>query len=553
MANKRFILDQTQIKKLLTVFKLKIPDFQRNFVWKKEKKEALLESLFRGFPIGALTLYEDEQSYYIIDGLQRINTLNQYLSRPNEVIRFKKYYEKIQEEIEAFLQRKGLEASQKPLRRCIEKWYRGLNGLYEYEKISVLYNALKSETLELAAAFADLQPVEELLGILKSRIEIVNDDIALIIYRGDKNDLPDLFKNINTGSVALSQYEILQSVWNDYLLDKQGLEETYEAYNKELQLINADYEVNVAREQGSFDIFKNLLGLNHLICSQEQANIIFKETTLKTLPVPREFADGTKKYYENDGIAFELYSTVLCGAPNKIVKGIDLVYSEHQKEEINTFVGRLNRIICEAVATVIREVYRSGYELMDSKYHSLYVLAGIIFARYDIDAEALSIRETPLSSAVFHESLNLKMHMENQWFTGDNRQVSFFNIKIRELLDLKKETSDYLSVEKDDSQEGVLKLMVNGRLVEAYTVREFYRRLFNYLLEHNLSFESQVPFATGRKRYLINTTARHITNTPFVSPLKIGKYYIETNKSKSGAVRDVYRFLEAAGVAVEYV
>ena len=79
-----------QLKKLLTIFKLNIPDYQRNFVWKREKKRKLLDSLFRGFPIGAITLYEDEgaQAYYIIDGLQRINTLSQYLSRPNEIIPF---------------------------------------------------------------------------------------------------------------------------------------------------------------------------------------------------------------------------------------------------------------------------------------------------------------------------------------------------------------------------------------------------------------------------------------------------------------------------------
>ena len=80
MESKVFALDQTTIKKLLTIFKLIIPDFQRNFVWKKSKKEQLLSSLFRGFPIGAITLYKDKNGYYIIDGLQRINTLKQYLS-----------------------------------------------------------------------------------------------------------------------------------------------------------------------------------------------------------------------------------------------------------------------------------------------------------------------------------------------------------------------------------------------------------------------------------------------------------------------------------------
>ena len=68
MENKEFVLDQVTIKKLLTIYKLVIPDFQRSFVWKKQKKQQLLESLFRGFPIGAITLYEDGGAYYIIDG-----------------------------------------------------------------------------------------------------------------------------------------------------------------------------------------------------------------------------------------------------------------------------------------------------------------------------------------------------------------------------------------------------------------------------------------------------------------------------------------------------
>ncbi len=40
---KEFILDQTTIKKLLTAYKLTIPDFQRSFVWKKNKKYQLVD------------------------------------------------------------------------------------------------------------------------------------------------------------------------------------------------------------------------------------------------------------------------------------------------------------------------------------------------------------------------------------------------------------------------------------------------------------------------------------------------------------------------------
>ena len=102
MENKEFILDQTTIKKLLIMYKLRIPDFQRSFVWKKAKKYQLLQSLFRGFPIGAITLYEDNGEYYIIDGLQRINTLQQYLSSPGKIIGFSEFFKKVEEEIRFF-------------------------------------------------------------------------------------------------------------------------------------------------------------------------------------------------------------------------------------------------------------------------------------------------------------------------------------------------------------------------------------------------------------------------------------------------------------------
>ena len=139
---KEFILDQTTIKKLLTAYKLTIPDFQRSFVWKKNKKYQLISSLFKGFPIGALTLYEDKGQYYIIDGLQRINTLQQYLSSPSKIVGFKEYYSKISEEINKFLEINDLLIKESQLKTCIKKWYEGLDGLYEYEKMTVFYLSL---------------------------------------------------------------------------------------------------------------------------------------------------------------------------------------------------------------------------------------------------------------------------------------------------------------------------------------------------------------------------------------------------------------------------
>lgn len=98
-----------------------------------------------------------------------------------------------------------------------------------------------------------------------------------------------------------------------------------------------------------------------------------------------------------------------------------------------------------------------------------------------------------------------------------------------------------------------LELCVNGEIIEAYTVKDFYNKIFSYLIKHNIQFETMIPYATGRKRYLINYENEHIYGNPFVSPIMIENYYIETHKSKSGAIRDIYKFLKDVHVSVEYI
>jgi uncharacterized protein with ParB-like and HNH nuclease domain len=39
---------------------IKIPQFQRNFVWSKAKVAKLLDSIVKGYPIGTFILLEDE-------------------------------------------------------------------------------------------------------------------------------------------------------------------------------------------------------------------------------------------------------------------------------------------------------------------------------------------------------------------------------------------------------------------------------------------------------------------------------------------------------------
>ena len=434
---KEFVLDQTTIKKLLTAYKLTIPDFQRSFVWKNNKKYQLISSLFKGFPIGALTLYEDEGQYYIIDGLQRINTLQQYLSSPSKIVGFKEYYSKISDDIKSFMANNDLNIRESKLKNCIKEWYEGLNELYEYEKITILYNKIK-EKEDIFKYMSDLDLVAKLLEILQMNIRIMHDDIVLIIYKGDKEDLPELFKNINTGSVALSQYEILQSVWINYYLNETILVNEYDAFLRELELIKEDYEIGAVKDKGQFDIFKNLIGLNNIICCIKDSDRVFNYSAYKKRAQYVEYKDNNKKYYDNDTIAFELYSSIISLSSNRIVKAVDMLYSEnHTKDKISKFVKKLNEIIVETINWLISYLGDRNINLIESKYHSLYIITGLVMSRYDIDAENIKITSIEKIAEIENECLDIDRHIKENWFLDENRQVGFFVKKLSELNNMK--------------------------------------------------------------------------------------------------------------------
>ncbi len=48
---------------------IKIPQFQRDFVWTKEKSALLLDSMLKGFPIGTFILWKTRESLRTVRNL----------------------------------------------------------------------------------------------------------------------------------------------------------------------------------------------------------------------------------------------------------------------------------------------------------------------------------------------------------------------------------------------------------------------------------------------------------------------------------------------------
>ncbi len=68
------------------------PDFQRKFVWKKKQRSGLIESLLLGIPLPSFYFNEDnEGKLQVVDGVQRLNTIFNFMSYQNERLRFMTY------------------------------------------------------------------------------------------------------------------------------------------------------------------------------------------------------------------------------------------------------------------------------------------------------------------------------------------------------------------------------------------------------------------------------------------------------------------------------
>ena len=61
------------IKNFLDTGAVKVPRYQRNFVWDRPRASKLIESLLLGLPVPQVFLYEEARnSFQIIDGQQRL-------------------------------------------------------------------------------------------------------------------------------------------------------------------------------------------------------------------------------------------------------------------------------------------------------------------------------------------------------------------------------------------------------------------------------------------------------------------------------------------------
>lgn len=143
------------------------PDYQRQFRWDDERQSLLVESLYLGIPIPSLFMATNSDgAWEVIDGVQRLSTVVNFVSTPDNPVRIKI-------------------GKETPLSLT------GLNKLTEFEGKS--FNNL---SISLQLEFL-LKPIK----------------VITLSDKSDKLVRFDLFERLNTGGVKLTDQEIRNCIF----------------------------------------------------------------------------------------------------------------------------------------------------------------------------------------------------------------------------------------------------------------------------------------------------------------------------------------------------
>lgn len=265
--------------------KILIPKFQRTLVWRRHQQKAFIDSVKKGFPVGAILLYKSTTDgsgntiYNLIDGLQRSTALNQYIKAPTQFFDDSNISDSLIETIDKLINNPARLTSIEELIKEIIHWIVDLKGFEESDgfssfKLSQYLN--KTLSLEL-----DITKIEELndefvpiLKEIKDEANIFQFKIPILIYTGSQSNLPVIFERLNSKGTQLSKYQIYAATWTPYenfkILNRKIIEGIKNKYDL---LLEEGYEVENYDSSPKFfttefTTFEYLFGFGKFLCNK---------------------------------------------------------------------------------------------------------------------------------------------------------------------------------------------------------------------------------------------------------------------------------------------
>ena len=256
--------------------RIAVPMFQRGKRWNKKQQEVFIDSLIKGYPVGTMLFYETFedgcQTYILVDGLQRGNSIKKYMNNPTEFFYNSSIPDDFCSRIMELVSDEPSDENYIKVRTILTdfiKESKGFKNLQYYEPAHTI-----AETFS-----ADFSSIGELIKVIGSFFKDKQDlfeklamtVIPVIVYHGQEENLPEIFDRINSQGHPLDQYEVYAAAWpvsKRFHINNKDIVEAaikkYDAFIEDGYLIHG-YDREKMRTSKQVNAFEYLFGLSKYI------------------------------------------------------------------------------------------------------------------------------------------------------------------------------------------------------------------------------------------------------------------------------------------------
>lgn len=333
-----------------------LPRYQRSYVWSVSKRQELVDSLLRGFPIGTLIVrklptkaqlglaaggFVEADSFEILDGLQRATTLILHQLHPFGLVGSTFVAECLEasnltaRQISESLEVEGVKADVSPdlILTALSNWLKScardqefregnfdtsatyLVSAFEEDKFDtslmldfVAESISATEKPAIIQSFLDAgfsRGLTAFRNTVKNRLDISNVQIPVLVWEGPSEGAALIFERVNQGGVKLNRYQVLAASWSNSLTDISS-GEVHDAARK--ALMPATGSVVVQKQPASdtnLDLYEALIGLSEILASKFPH--LFQKAKFSKRATARSVLEQSKSVY----YAFNILALVL--------------------------------------------------------------------------------------------------------------------------------------------------------------------------------------------------------------------------------------------------
>ena len=201
-----------------TLGNLNVPEFQRKFVWRPSKVADLVDSLWRGYPIGTLLLWESGydsprtalgtqgRKFWIVDGQQRVTSLALLFGKKpywwSDTSNWNKLYARYDVLVNVAKSKDDMEFGLiNPIRRKANDWV-SVRQILNSKNLSEM-------AMEVATKVGDQGRFAEIHEKLQSVKKIESVPLYEIIVDHELEDVAEIFARLNTAGTKIRQSDII--------------------------------------------------------------------------------------------------------------------------------------------------------------------------------------------------------------------------------------------------------------------------------------------------------------------------------------------------------